>query len=48
MEAGNYSPNYTNINVMKSAGFNVYTGEADSFGWLTGVIRTKRGELVFG
>jgi hypothetical protein len=29
-------------------GFRVKPGETDSFGWLTGVIVTKRGYLVYG
>lgn len=41
-------PNYNNISIMRKNGFNVGPGEADSFGWLTGVITTKKGKLVFG
>jgi hypothetical protein len=29
-------------------GFFVFPGERDSFGWLTGVIRTKKGLIIFG
>lgn len=42
------SINFQNISIMRHNGFNVRPGEADSFGWLTGVIKTKKGELVFG
>ena len=30
------------------AGFPVSCGERDSFGWLTGVIRTSKGNIVYG
>ena len=37
-----------NIARLKQEGYSVYPGECDSFGWLTGCIRTKVGILVFG
>ena len=41
-------PDRKNITLMGKNGFNVYAGEADSFGWLTGILETKLGKLVFG
>jgi hypothetical protein len=29
-------------------GYKIYAGEQDSFGWLSGVIKTKKGEIMFG
>lgn len=31
-----------------NAGFEVFPGEQDSFGWLSGCIQTKKGIIVFG
>ena len=39
---------YYNIECVKKAGFDVFAGEQDRFGWLTGCIQTKRGVIVFG
>ena len=33
---------------LKKAGFPVYAGETDDFGWLSGVIATSKGNLVYG
>lgn len=33
---------------MAAAGFPVSCGEKDSFGWLTGVIHTKKGKIIYG
>lgn len=41
-------PNFTPIDQVKAAGFHVGPGEKDSFGWLTGVITTQCGKIVFG
>lgn len=41
-------PNFENINILKENGYNVYPGEKDSFGWLTGCIKTSKGVIVFG
>lgn len=41
-------PNFNNITYLKEHGFNVFPGDKDSFGWLTGCIRTKKGIIVFG
>ena len=42
--------NWENIRNLKSHGFDVYAGEKDSFGWLTGCIEYPDGErvLVYG
>lgn len=40
--------NWENINAVREAGFNVYPGEIDSFGWISGCIDTKRGTIIFG
>ncbi|HXQ37119.1 MAG TPA: hypothetical protein VN843_24120 [Anaerolineales bacterium] len=40
--------NWANIKVIKEAGFDVFPGEKDSFGWLTGCIRTNKGIVVYG
>lgn len=44
----NGKPNLENIAYLKTHGFNVFPGETDSFGWLTGCIRTSKGVIVFG
>ena len=36
------------IMALKAAGFRVFCGEKDSFGWLTGCISTDRGIIVYG
>lgn len=33
---------------LKEAGFLLYAGEKDSFGWLSGCISTQKGIIVFG
>ena len=33
---------------LDDAGFYVFAGEKDSFGWLSGCIRTKKGIVVYG
>ena len=38
----NCKPNFDNIEILKQYGFNVFPGDKDSFGWLTGCIRTKK------
>ena len=40
--------NHYNIECVKKAGFDVFAGEQDRFGWLTGCIQLKRGIIVFG
>ena len=39
---------WKNIDTVIEAGFDVFAGEQDSFGWLTGCIRTKKGIIVYG
>lgn len=36
------------MRVLKHSGFDVFPGEQDRFGWLTGCIQLKRGMIVFG
>jgi len=45
---GEDADSYENINEIRKAGFDVYAGEQDRFGWLTGVIELKTGKIVFG
>lgn len=40
--------NHYNIQYVKEAGFDVYAGEQDRFGWLTGCIELQRGIIIFG
>ena len=40
--------NNYNIQYVKEAGFDVYAGEQDRFGWLTGCIELQRGVIIFG
>ena len=40
--------NFKNIITVRNAGYDVYAGEQDRFGWLTGCIEMKRGVIVFG
>lgn len=42
------SCNWTNINILRKAGYRVYAGDKDSFGWLVGVIPTKKGRICYG
>lgn len=37
-----------NWKAMDALGFKVTRGDFDSFGWLTGVIHTSKGKLVYG
>jgi hypothetical protein len=37
-----------NHRILKEKGFPVVAGEQDSFGWLSGIISTKKGGIVFG
>jgi len=41
-------PNFKAHRALRSFGFNVFQGEADSYGWLTGCIQTTKGILVYG
>ena len=40
--------NWDNITQVRNAGFRVYAGEQDSFGWLTGCVQTGKGIIVYG
>lgn len=46
--ATEYLDNYENIQLLKNAGYKVFPGEQDSFGWLTGWIEIKKGQILFG
>lgn len=39
---------FQNIITIREAGFDVYPGEQDRFGWLVGCIQLKRGVIMFG
>lgn len=34
--------------ILEDAGYAVFAGEKDSFGWLTGCIQTRKGVIVYG
>jgi hypothetical protein len=40
--------NWDNINILREKGYRVFPGEKDSFGWLTGCIKTNKGIIVYG
>lgn len=42
------APDFSRIKILKDNGFDVFAGEKDSFGWLSGCIKTKKGIIVFG
>ena len=42
------SCNWAAHQLLKDAGFPVTCGERDSFGWLSGVIHTTKGMIVYG
>jgi hypothetical protein len=39
---------WDNHEILADAGFSVFPGERDRFGWLTGCIQTKKGIIVYG
>lgn len=39
---------HKNIHELKKAGWNIFPGDNDRFGWLTGCIEMRRGLIVFG
>jgi hypothetical protein len=39
---------YPIIKKMSENGYEVFPGERDSFGWVTGCIKTKKGIIIFG
>ena len=42
------SCNWEAIKTLTNAGYPVSRGEADSFGWLSGKIKTNKGFIVYG
>lgn len=42
------NPNWAAHRELAAAGFPVRKGESDSFGWLSGVIKTSKGNIVYG
>lgn len=40
--------NYHNIEILASYGYYVEPGERDRFGWLTGILITTKGSIMFG
>ena len=44
----NGAPKYAAMNQLEYEGFRVSPGETDSFGWLSGLINTRNGWIVFG
>jgi len=45
---GDGSCNWENIEYLQNCGFYVGPGERDSFGWLTGIVGTSKGNIVYG
>jgi hypothetical protein len=41
-------PNFSEHEKLAALGYSVCRGESDSFGWLTGVITTPKGRIVYG
>ena len=39
---------WANISILNKNGYYVGPGERDSFGWLTGIISTQKGGIVYG
>ena len=39
---------WANHDLLEAQGFPVSCGERDSFGWLSGIIQTKKGMLMYG
>ena len=39
---------WDNHKILEDAGFPVFCGERDRFGWLSGCIQTKKGIIVYG
>ena len=40
--------NFNNHGKLADAGFPVRCGDSDSFGWLTGLIKTSKGDIMYG
>ena len=45
---GDGTPNGGAMEILANAGYVISKGESDSFGWLTGIIHTKKGLIVYG
>lgn len=46
---GDGSPNFKNMKILEdNTNVKVVKGEGDSFGWVTGVINTKKGKIMYG
>lgn len=41
-------PDRDNMDIVVRAGFPIFPGEQDRFGWLTGCIQLSRGIILFG
>jgi len=41
-------PNFVNMEKLKNSNFPVRKGEGDSFGWLSGIIKTSKGDIHYG
>lgn len=41
-------PNFKAMPLLKAKGYTVERGEHDSFGWLSGIIHTGKGKIVYG
>ena len=39
---------WVNISILNKNGYYVGPGERDRFGWLTGIISTKKGGIIYG
>jgi hypothetical protein len=44
----NGGTNRANMEKLKAANFPVRKGESDSFGWLSGIIKTSKGDIHYG
>ncbi len=44
----NFECNWDNIDILQKEGYNVFPGEIDEMGWVTGCIETKRGIVIYG
>lgn len=40
--------NYDNIEILNKNGYDLRAGEKDRFGWLTGILQTTKGYIVYG
>ena len=40
--------NWGNVQIVEDYGYYIGPGEQDRFGWVTGIIGTSKGDIVFG